>query len=1344
MSSKCKYESNTAIEEEAANTITSTCGLCDHNDIINCNEAVGSSCNTSSSLITADSSSKTDVKHSENRDHISMRYKYALNGNTMVNSDYCKPTNTTTTTTTTTSTNISTIFTTSSSCITKTSTILTPTNTSTSVIDSGHTSSGVNTLSSYSSSYPPATFPSHRRRRGGGINGAMHATSGGANNNNNNNNNNSNNNNKNYSSFRSHNRPANFGFNKSLQNSVWNHHQSATSVASKSHSDYHHHHHHDGLQNSINNNQTSHYQQHHPSPVYYQPHPHYHRGSISGATGGGGGPTQDLDMDSEMENEKACATDMSTCSLPVNVLLPTVQSPSSYCSQSDRLLNSQCYSHHHHHQVHQHLQPYDAYMNKGFGSNTNGAMSVGNDTIITNEHEDIDLTTTNVGWSTQDRIIHNLLSNILSPQVTEVKSHSALIQLSFPQDLIHSSIVTPETETSLLTTTTTTDINCTSITTLVTGTLPLITATTTTTTKAKSIPTLSSDNGLSSLTESNSNNDTVNSYKATYSPSKNLHNEYKPSSSSSLTTTTPIATTALSTTKRNLSKGDISNHSATNNDNNSNNNENDEYGSANDELNANSNITTSNTDTNNDNINQNEQYQLTIDLDAIQFELHLTERCSTPQFKCVFIGEATFISLQDLRPGTNYYVKVCCNYSGIRGDFSPVAHFITLPSQPSPPRTIQIICQTRNSLHIKWGPGIDNGSRITSYKLEYAQVSTNSSEIGLDKNQDPEFFEPIQVFGRSYKINQLSPSTEYLIRVAAINQYGQSSWSPILSASTSGSPPDMPLPPFLIQADVHSLTLGWRPPTNLSDQYQYHNHHHHDITCDQTNSSSYMNHLNPITYTLEMDDQAMGHGFVTVFDGTGTEHCIDNLRRNTRYRFRLAASNVDGRSRWSETITLTTLPDHPSPPRNLRIYGSLLQPTRLAITWDVPEDDGGMPIQAYRLEALLPYSNSNNNNTSLVNGTLTNGSNTKLNDGTYSLEKIDDHMDVIKKLICWPHVTALKPGAPILSAINSSCSPNIISANTSSSSAAITTTTANVVDENYLVNNYDSNHKITSDMTNGNRKYQSRIFEMDSNVIDCTKSTENAQNNNNDNNGTTTSITTISPTITTSTAHNTDYDLELNYSHTAWFIIYEGPEKELLIENLPPGFCLQLRVRASCSLTDNTNPLCSAFSSTSSSSSSSSSVSSGRVSVLNLHNYSTDMSYSLARSKTVGMNAAVTTTTTTTATANTSATTTSVGGGTTGSGGLWGMANCPPLKIRMPPIPPSAPCSGPRLVGKPKPTSLHLCWSPPKQTGGAPILAYEVWQLTLELQVGLMKNQKIIKVQIFQYKDIALLHHRLH
>ncbi|VDQ00097.1 unnamed protein product [Trichobilharzia regenti] len=304
-------------------------------------------------------------------------------------------------------------------------------------------------------------------------------------------------------------------------------------------------------------------------------------------------------------------------------------------------------------------------------------------------------------------------SHFFSTQVTEVKSHSALIQLSFPQDLIHSSIEKTEIET------TTSVSSSSSTTTTIATTNSEISSSTTT--AASILPT---DSSLSSqsrtfLTENNTYTNTTKSCKTTNSPVKSPRHKYKPSALSS-------ATPKMTTTKVNSSKSDL-NNGISNNNNNDNNT--DECYNGNHESKANSNTVISNT-----NGMDSSQHQITIDLDAIQFELHLTERCSTPQFKCVFIGEATFISLQDLRPGTNYYVKVCCNYAGIRGDFSPIAHFVTLPSKPNPPRTIQVICQTRNSLHIKWGPGIDNGSRITSYKLEYAQVSTNSSEMGMDKN----------------------------------------------------------------------------------------------------------------------------------------------------------------------------------------------------------------------------------------------------------------------------------------------------------------------------------------------------------------------------------------------------------------------------------------------------------------------------------------------------------------------------------------------------------------------------------------------------------------------------------
>ncbi|VDP91176.1 unnamed protein product [Echinostoma caproni] len=230
-------------------------------------------------------------------------------------------------------------------------------------------------------------------------------------------------------------------------------------------------------------------------------------------------------------------------------------------------------------------------------------------------------------------------------------------------------------------------------------------------------------------------------------------------------------------------------------------------------------------------------------------------------------------------------------------------------------------------------------------------------------------------------MTQLTPSTEYVLRVMAENSYGTSPWSSIVTASTSGSPPPTPRTPHLVNSGVHSLTLAWyssNSGSNNANQQQ------------QQQQQQPTPNGPTISYTLEMEDEAMGHGFVTVFDGTGTEHCVGNLRRNTRYRFRLAAANADGRSRWSEVVTLSTLPDRPTTPRAMRLSGPPLS-NRLSLVWDAPEDDGGLPIQAYRLEVRLPYVPSADNTvqSSHMSDTWSDMNKSLLGTG-------------VDKLLCWP------------------------------------------------------------------------------------------------------------------------------------------------------------------------------------------------------------------------------------------------------------------------------------------------------------------------------------------------------
>lgn len=215
-----------------------------------------------------------------------------------------------------------------------------------------------------------------------------------------------------YSGFRPH-RSAGFGFNKYSQNSARN--QPSTTGSSKSHSEHYsqYQQHNCSLQNGSNH--INHYHQSHHSSSIYQPHSQYHHCHRAPVV------AQDVDIDSEIEIENKPTGDTSVCSpLPINVLLPTVQTPTDYCSPSNCLLNSQCYSHHHlqQQQLEQPMDSYDVYLsNRNNNVNTNGPGANENDTETNTNghHADYNL---NNEWNTQEKIIHNIISDILSPQVS--------------------------------------------------------------------------------------------------------------------------------------------------------------------------------------------------------------------------------------------------------------------------------------------------------------------------------------------------------------------------------------------------------------------------------------------------------------------------------------------------------------------------------------------------------------------------------------------------------------------------------------------------------------------------------------------------------------------------------------------------------------------------------------------------------------------------------------------------------------------------------------------------------------------------------------------------------------
>ena len=133
-----------------------------------------------------------------------------------------------------------------------------------------------------------------------------------------------------------------------------------------------------------------------------------------------------------------------------------------------------------------------------------------------------------------------------------------------------------------------------------------------------------------------------------------------------------------------------------------------------------------------------------------------------------------------------------------------------------------------------------------------------------------------------------------------------------------GSAPSQPQPPSVAFILENSMMLQWlkRP-------------------CDDE-------------FTLQMDDLHSGHGFLPLYNGTGVEHIVRGLERNKDYRFLLRAHNKMGSSEYSALVSYTTRPGRPSPPTSL--MSVQVKSRSFKIIWNVPLDNGGVPVTFYHLE----------------------------------------------------------------------------------------------------------------------------------------------------------------------------------------------------------------------------------------------------------------------------------------------------------------------------------------------------------------------------------------------------------
>ncbi|XP_056467331.1 fibronectin type-III domain-containing protein 3A isoform X3 [Gadus chalcogrammus] len=299
--------------------------------------------------------------------------------------------------------------------------------------------------------------------------------------------------------------------------------------------------------------------------------------------------------------------------------------------------------------------------------------------------------------------------------------------------------------------------------------------------------------------------------------------------------------------------------------------------------------------------------------EPINYEVSISFSGKDGKYNTSYSGEELSATLEDLRPATDYHVRVQAVCKCVHGGHSESVAFTTLTCEPEPPNAPRKASGTKSALVLQWKAPCDNGSKIQNYILQWDE--------GKGTGVYEQCYYGLQ---KQYRVTKLSPASRYSFRLAAKNDMGTSEYSEVVDLFTSCSVPCPPLPPELVKAGVTWLCLQWQRPCTSPKE-------------------------DDVSYVLEMEEEGSGYGFQPSYDGEDLSCTVKNLHRSTNYKFRVAAYNTEGKSNPSHVAEFTTSPDRPGCPCRPLIRGRVL-PNSFKMAWEPPKDNGGSEVTKYVVE----------------------------------------------------------------------------------------------------------------------------------------------------------------------------------------------------------------------------------------------------------------------------------------------------------------------------------------------------------------------------------------------------------
>ena len=268
-----------------------------------------------------------------------------------------------------------------------------------------------------------------------------------------------------------------------------------------------------------------------------------------------------------------------------------------------------------------------------------------------------------------------------------------------------------------------------------------------------------------------------------------------------------------------------------------------------------------------------------------------------------------------LQNGTRYVFRVAAKNAAGWSDYSlpsSITAPYTTPGKPSKPSGVS----GSKQVTLNWNANADDGGdEVTDFKIQFKIANTDTWS---DFTAEPSAAAGALVTG-------LTDGTQYVFRVAAHNEAGDSAWSDPSDPVTPYSKTSPPTWSTGSAADA-SVTIAWQEPSDLGG-----------------GSVS--------GYTLRYSSSAPScdnGAWVTAFEGQPLlTKTVTGLTNGANYRFCVAAMNQAGLSLWSDVSSLympVTAPGLVVSPT------TKIAPSSVEVSWTKPVSDGGSLITKYQVE----------------------------------------------------------------------------------------------------------------------------------------------------------------------------------------------------------------------------------------------------------------------------------------------------------------------------------------------------------------------------------------------------------